>query len=391
MRSGSSFFKDFVPPRDSELVRRYRAAGFVLAGKTNTPEFGMTPTTEPELFGATRNPWDVARPSGGSSGGSAAAVATGLVPIAGGGDGGGSIRIPASCCGLFGLKPTRGRTPTGPDFSEIWHGAVVEHVLTRSVRDSAAVLDCTHGPEPGDPYAAPPAARPFLEEVTTSPGRLRIAFATSTLAGEPLDPECVAAVQATARLCEELGHVVEEASPPLGSSTDDPFLVVWGSGLAFTIDAFAFLNGVTPTAADFEPLTWGLYEYGKQRSASDYQLAVAMLQIAGRQVGQFHETYDCWLTPTLGAPPIKNGVINVHERDAVTAFGPLLRKYVPFTPIQNATGQPAVSLPLHWTADGLPVGVMFTGRLGDEATLYRLAGQLEQARPWRDRTPAVWD
>jgi amidase len=389
--AGCRFMAGKPASHDDTLVTRYKAAGLVTLGKTNAPECGILPTTEPLLYGPACNPWNTAHSTGGSSGGSGAAVSAGIVPIAHANDGGGSIRIPASCCGLVGMKPTRARNPLGPTLGDIMHGLVVEHVVTRTVRDSAAVLDCTHGPEPGDPYAAPPAARPYLEEVTTPPGRLRIAFATRTLAGEPLDPECVAAVQATARLCEELGHVVEEASPPLGSSTDDPFLVVWGSGLAFTIDAFAFLNGVTPTAADFEPLTWGLYEYGKQRSASDYQLAVAMLQIAGRQVGQFHETYDCWLTPTLGAPPIKNGVIDVHERDAVTAFGPLLRKYVPFTPIQNATGQPAVSLPLHWTPDGLPVGVMFTGRLGDEATLYRLAGQLEQARPWRERTPPVWD
>ncbi len=388
--SACAFMQGKPASHDDTLVTRFKAAGLVTLGKTNAPECGILPTTEPLLYGPARNPWNIEHSTGGSSGGSAAAVGAGIVPIAHANDGGGSIRIPASCCGLVGMKPTRARNPLGPTLGDIMHGLVAEHVVTRTVRDSAAVLDCTHGSEPGDPYCAPPVVRPFLEEVSTSPGRLRIAFSRTTLAGEALDPACVAAVEATARLCEELGHIVEEAAPPLGASTQEPFLTIWCAGLAFTVDAFAFLSGRTATGDDFEPLTWALYERGQSITASQYQLAIAMLQIAGRQVGQFHESYDCWLTPTLGAPPIKNGVIDVRVRDPFTVFGALLQNYVPFTPLQNATGQPAVSLPLHWTDDGLPVGVMFTGRFGDEATLYRLAGQLEQARPWHGRRPSVW-
>lgn len=389
--SGCRFMSGTPVSHDDTLVTRFKAAGLVALGKTNAPECGILPTTEPLLYGAARNPWNTEHSTGGSSGGSAAAVAAGIVPVAHANDGGGSIRIPASCCGLVGMKPTRARNPLGPTLGDIMHGLVAEHVVTRTVRDSAAVLDCTHGSEPGDPYCAPPVARPFLDEVSAAPGQLRLAFSRTTLVGGPLDPVCVAAVEATAHRCEELGHIVEEAAPPLGASTQEPFLTVWCAGLAFTIDAFAFLSGRTPTGDDFEPLTWALYEQGQTVTASQYQLAIAMLQIAARQVGQFHESYDCWLTPTLGSPPIKNGVINVRERDPFAVFGDLLREYVPFTPIQNATGQPAISLPLHWTADGLPVGVMFTGRFGDEATLYRLAGQLEQACPWRGRRPPVWN
>jgi len=388
--SACAFMQGKPASHDDTLVTRFKAAGLVALGKTNAPECGILPTTEPLLYGPARNPWNTDHSTGGSSGGSAAAVAAGIVPIAHANDGGGSIRIPAACCGLVGMKPTRARNPLGPTLGDIMHGLVAEHVVTRTVRDSAAVLDCTHGPEPGDPYCAPPVVRPFLEETSASPGKLRIAFARTTPVGEALDPACVAGVEATARLCEELGHSVEEAAPPIGASTQDPFLTVWSAGLAFTIDAFAFLSGQTATGDDFEPLTWALYEHGQTVSASQYQLAIAMLQIAARQVGQFHESYDCWLTPTLGAPPIKNGIIDVRERDPFTVFGALLQEYVPFTPIQNATGQPAVSLPLHWTDGGLPVGMMFTGRFGDEAMLYRLAGQLEEARPWRGRRPPVW-
>ena len=375
---------------DDTLVARFKAAGLIALGKTNAPECGILPTTEPLLYGPACNPWSVRHSTGGSSGGSAAAVAAGIVPLAHANDGGGSIRIPASCCGVVGLKPTRGRNPLGPGIGDLMHGLVAEHVVSRTVRDSAAALDCTHGPELGDPYWAPPVARPFLEEASTPPGRLRIAFTTKSLLGEPLHPECAAAVESTARLCEDLGHVVEEAVPAIGESMIQPFLTVWGGGLSFAVDAFAMIHGRVPREEEFEPLTWALYELGQRTTAAQYQIAVALLQIIGREVARFHERYDCRLATTLGAPPLENGVIDARERDVQKVFGSLLMRYVPFTPLENATGQPAISLPLHWTRDGLPVGLMFSGRFGDEATLFRLAGQLEQARPWSGRRPSIW-
>ena len=243
MTSGSAFLKDFVAPVDSVLVRRYFAAGLVVLGKTNCPEFGFLPTTEPRLFGPTRNPWDLERSPGGSSGGSAAAVTAGMVPFAHGNDGGGSIRIPASCCGLVGLKPTRARITQAPLLGDVMGGLVVDHALTRSVRDSAALLDATAGPAPGDPYLAPPPARPFLDEVSADPGRLRIAWTARNPIGAPVDPECARAVEETAALCAELGHVVEEAAPDLdGDLLYESFLAVWLSGHAWAIDGMASMS-----------------------------------------------------------------------------------------------------------------------------------------------------
>jgi len=385
-------FMSGVPAaQDDTLVVRYKAAGLILLGKTNAPECGILPTTESSLYGPCHNPWNLAYSTGGSSGGSAAAVAAGIVPLAHANDGGGSIRIPASCCGLVGLKPTRARNPMGPLIGDFASGLAVEHVVSRTVRDSAAALDCTHGPEPGDPYWAPPVERPFLEAMRTAPHRLRVAFTTRNLNGGPLHPECVEAVEATAKLLMDLGHTVEEAAPSVDMAMlTSAFLNVFMAGHASVIDGFAFLHGRTPVEKDFEGLTWSLYQQGKQVPASQYLIAIAMIQMAARQIARFHETYDCWLTPTLGTPPIKLGTIDINEPDIMKAFEPVL-EYVPFTPMQNATGQPAISLPLHWTRDGLPVGVMFTGRFGDETTLFRLAAQLEEARPWRDRHPPIWD
>ena len=388
---GCRFMTGVPATRDDTLVARFKSAGLIPLAKTNAPECGILPTTEPALYGPTRNPWNTAHSTGGSSGGSAAAVAAGIVPLAHANDGGGSIRIPASCCGLVGIKPTRGRNPLGPDIGDMMVGFVCEGVVSRTVRDSAAALDCTHGHEVGDPYFAPPVERPFLEEMKTAPGRLRIAFTTKNFAGIPLHPECVAAIEKTAKLCEELGHIVEEAQPEIDPGLfTSSFLTVFLTGAATLIEGFAFLNGRVPTEKDFEGLTWGLYQQGKQITATQHQISVAMIQMIGRQVARFHQTYDCWLTTTLGTPPITIGTINIHEPDPLMGMAPLA-DYVPFTPLQNATGQPAISLPLHWSADGLPVGLMFTGRFGDEATLFRLAGQLEQARPWIHRKPKVWD
>lgn len=388
--SGSSFLRDYAPDHDSELVVRFKKAGFVILGKTNCPELGILPTTEPRLFGPARNPWNLERTTGGSSGGAAAAVASGMVPVAHANDGGGSIRIPASCCGLFGLKPTRARNPLGPDVGDIMGGLVAEHALTRSVRDSAALLDATCGPEIGDPYWAPPRERPYREEVGRDPGRLRIALATAAPSGSAVHPDCIAAARDVAALCETLGHHVEEASPRIDPGLfGQAFIAVWAAGCAASIDGMAFLTGRAPTADQFEALTWALYEMGRQVSGPNYVLAHTMLQRVAREVGRFMQSYDVWLTPTLGDPPLPLGSFDSPPGDPLAGLR-RAQEFVPFTPIANATGQPAMSVPLVWNADGLPVGVHFFGRFGDEATLFRLAAQLEAARPWRDRRPSLF-
>ncbi len=389
MTAGSKYLRDFKPNGDSELVRRYKRAGLIVIGKTNTPEFGILPTTEPELTGRTRNPWDSTRATGGSSGGSAAAVASGMVPMAHANDGGGSIRIPASCCGVFGLKPTRARNPLGPHFGDLFSGLVAEHAVTRSVRDSAALLDATAGAELGDPYCAPPPARPFTQEVGADPGKLRIAFTTAAPTGAQVHADCVAAVMDAAKLCEELGHEVEEAAPQLnGEMLVNAFMTIWSAGNAWTVDSLSFAVGRKPSSEDFEPGTWALIEMGRRRSAPDYLLAVQTLQIFSRRIAQFMQKYDALLTPTVAEPPLPLGSFDSTSDDPMAG----MRRaglFTPFTPICNATGQPAMSVPLYWNADGLPIGTHFVGRFGDEATLFRLAAQLEAARPWADRHPPI--
>jgi amidase len=389
MASGSAFTADFVPSHDSELVARYRRAGLIILGKTNTPEFGIMPTTEPTTFGPSRNPWDTASATGGSSGGSAAAVASGMVPFAHGNDGGGSIRIPASCCGLFGLKPTRGRNPLGPDFGDMFSGLVAEHALTRSVRDSAALLDATSGPDVGDPYWAPPPARPFIKEVGADPGRLRIAFTTSAPSGVQIHPDCVAAVDDAVRLCSDLGHEVVEAAPRIDGEQMAPmFMTIWSAGCTWTIDGAAGALKRQPSADQFEPGTWALYQMGQKQTGAGYMAALAWIQAASRDVARFMLDYDVWLTPTLGEPPLPLGSFDSPAEQPLAGLRRAVQ-FVPFTPVCNMTGQPAMSVPLFWNNDGLPVGTHFVGRFGDEATLFRLAAQLEAARPWVDRRPPV--
>jgi amidase len=410
LRCGSRFLEKYVSPHDSELVTRYRRAGFVFLGKTNTPEFGLTPVTEPTLFGPTRNPWDLARTSGGSSGGSAAAVASGMVPVATGGDGGGSLRIPAACCGLFGMKPSRGRVPTGPDFGEIWHGAVVEHVVTRSVRDSAAILDATAGEDAGAPYAAPHQDRPFLEELLREPGRLRIAFTDRPWLGGTVHAECAGAVRDTAAFLEGLGHQVEDATPTFdGRAFARAFLTMITAELAGDIEDAERELGHRGRRADFEPATWALMLLGRAMPASQFSQAIRLLQRTARQIAPFFERHDVLLTPTLAQPPVVTGALQPTrpERALLEVMGTLragglLRaagilertadrvfEFVPWTPVINATGQPAMSVPLCRNAAGLPIGMHFVGRFGDEATLYRLAAQLERARPWMDLLPPL--
>jgi len=389
MSSGSRLLIDFKPSQDSELTVRYKRAGLIIVGKTNTPEFGLLPTTEPQAFGPTRNPWDTTRNAGGSSGGSAAAVAAGFVPIAHGNDGGGSIRIPASCCGVFGLKPTRARTPLGPRVGDVMSGLVSEHALTRSVRDSAGLLDATAGASDGDPYCAPPQARPFLEEVGADPGKLRIALTTHSTLGTPVHPDCVKAAHDAAQLCAELGHDVVEVAPALnGEMYLQTFMIVWAAGCAWTVDGITQLTGRPAEEGQMEPGTWTLYQMGKQTKASDYLMAVQWFQQMAREVARFMNNYDVWLTPTLGAPPLPLGSFDPQPNDPLAGVKQAT-VFAPFTPICNTTGQPAMSVPLYWNEEGLPIGVHFIGRFGDEATLFRLASQLELARPWNRRYPPV--
>jgi amidase len=408
LTSGSRFYGTWAPPYNSELVNRFLRAGLVVVGKTNTPELGLLPVTEPERFGPTRNPWDLSRTAGGSSGGSGAAVAARLVPVASGGDGGGSIRVPASCCGIFGLKPTRGRNPTGPDEGEAWEGFAVEHVLTRSVRDSAAMLDVTAGADVGAPFFATPPARPFLAEVGANPGHLRIAMSIEPVLAGRVHPDCRTAVEAAATLLRELGHEVIDAAPRYdGKAFGRAMTTMLLGQVAADVRDAERRTGRPATFRGFESSTWVARVLGETITAGEYQSAVRALRRIAREVSRFTEAFDAWLTPTLASPPVRvgelgsKGVMAAAERlvgrlelgrvvkasGLVDQFTDRLLSFIPYTPIANATGQPSMSVPLHWNAEGLPIGVMFTARYGDEATLLRLAAQLEEARPWKDRTP----
>jgi Asp-tRNA(Asn)/Glu-tRNA(Gln) amidotransferase A subunit family amidase len=387
--NGCRFYCANMADHDTELVARYKRAGTVIFGKTNTPEFGLTITTEPKLFGATRNPWNLEFTSGGSSGGAAAAVAAHIVPAAHASDGGGSIRIPASCCGLVGLKPTRGRNPQGPDRGEGWAGMSTEHVITRSVRDSAAFLDATCGPDLGAPYFAPPPAVPFASEVGRDPGRLRIAFSRHTPGGERIAPECDAALTETARLLESRGHVLEEAAldfvpPELGPA----FRLVIAVNTRVAVENFAVSQKRQPTAEQFERITWTFYEAGAQTNAAEYARAVAVLHRTGRLVAKFLERYDLLLTPTLPRLPERLGVFDMNTSDP-ESYGKAIALFTSFTAAFNASGNPAISLPLHWSPQGMPIGMQLAARYGDEATLLRVAAQLEQAQPWFERRAPI--
>lgn len=409
--NGSRLFRGWRAPHDTEIVRRYRASGLITLGRTNAPEFGLTPFTEPELYGPSRNPWDTDRTPGGSSGGAAAAVASGMVPMAGAGDGGGSIRVPASCCGLFGLKPTRARTPTGPDEGELWRGATVEHVITRSVRDSAVMLDALAGPDVGAPYAAAPPPLPYAEEIGIPTGRLRIAVSTAPLLGHSIDPACVRAVDEAARLLESLGHEVAEATPPVDREAfNRAFLTVVCGEVRADLDDARRVIGRSPSRHDVEYTTWALALLGRALPASTLAGALRTLQRTGRAMGKFFEGVDVLVTPTVATPPFRIGALQPppHERWLLRALGVLraggvlralgalehsaatIFDWIPITPLANATGQPAMSVPLAWSDDGLPIGIHFIGRYGDEGTLLRLAAQLEQAAPWKDRHPPLW-
>jgi amidase len=377
---------------DQHLARKFRDAGFVFVGKTNTPELGILPTTEPAAYGPTRNPWDTGRSPGGSSGGSAAAVAAGMVAVAHANDGGGSIRVPASSCGLVGLKPSRGRVSQGPDFGDVMSGLVCEHVVCRSVRDSAGLLDAISGEMPGDPHAAPAPARPYVQELGADPGRLRVGLMTTPPGGQiATHPDCVAAALAAAARLEQLGHAVEPAYP---EALDDPdyvatFLVRWTAGVAWNIKYWEGKTGETIQAGDVEPSTWALAELGRTHGAADYLRAVEYHQRVTRAVAEWWQGgFDLLLTPTTAEPATRLGEFDPQPEDPVA---PIMRA-VPlavFTAMFNATGQPAISLPLHWTADGLPVGAQLVAPYGREDVLIRVAAQLEEAEPWAGRWPAL--
>ena len=390
LTDGSRFLLDYVSVQDSELVARYRRAGFVIVGKTNTPEFASKPTTEPELFGRTCNPWNPAYSAGGSSGGSAAAVAAGMTAVAHANDGGGSIRCPAAWCGVVGLKPTRGRNPLGPSYGDIGAGLLCEHVVTRTVLDNAAILDCTAGADAGAPYAPSPPSRPYAGEVGRDPGHLRIAFSTATVNGGALvHEECKSGVIATARRLEALGHHVQEASPSIdGERFTDNFTTLWLGMVAWAIRDWARRTGREPTPADFEPHTWKMYTLDATRRPSGFLLAVQDVQRMAREIAPFFDTYDLWLTPTTTQPPMPHGWFDfdpAHPRQSTERMGDIPK----FTAVANVTGQPAISLPLHWTPDGLPVGIQLMGRYGDEPTVLRVAAQLEADAPWSGRVPRV--
>lgn len=384
--NGSRFWKDQVCTKDSTLMRRYRAAGLVLAGVTSTAEYGLSCETAPALSGPTINPWDATRSPGGSSGGAAVAVAAGMVPAAHASDGGGSIRIPSSCNGVFGLKPSRGRNPIGPDVGEGWNGLSVQHAITRSVRDSAAFLDATHGPEPGDPYAAPPVAGTYLDGIARPPQPLRIAFQTVTHFGEPLHPATAGAVRDAAALLASLGHHVDEARPVFDAQSlkDDMFTIV-GCNAAHALATRARVLGRAPTPDDVERITWLWVQRCQQRSGQEMAKAIGTIHAVARQLGRFFEQHDILLTPTCATPPLPLRQVDMRSSDLDDYYEQLYANNT-FTTLYNCTGVPAVSVPLAW-ADGLPIGIQLAAPLGGEMRLLQLSAQLEQARPWAGRRP----
>ncbi len=406
---GSRSMAGVIAHPHAHVVRRYLEAGLVIFGKTNLPEFALKAVSDSQLFGRANNPWDVDHTPGGSSGGAAAVVASGVIPMAAGNDGGGSIRIPAACCGLFGLRPSRGRISSGPAFGEYWYGASSEGVISRSVRDSALALDVTAGAEPGDPFVVPRPEETYAEMMQRDPPRLRIGFTSASPIGMEVHPEAVAAVNDAAKLLASLGHDVEEAAPEIdGAALAKAFLHVY-FGQVPAMVAQARANGAR--LSDFELLTRVIATLGGAVSAGGLTAQLLKWNEFARALARFHQRYDLLLTPTLAHPPIRHGqgdpsaveqaVLNILDR--VGLLGLMARagllegtvdkiardslQYVPFTQLANLTGTPAMSVPLHWTAAGLPLGVQFIARFGQEDLLLQLAAQLETARPWFNRLP----
>ena len=385
---GMNAMGDWIPDEDSALVRRLRDAGAIVVGKTNTPELGILPVTEPDRFGPARNPWDTSRTTGGSSGGSAAAVASGMVPIAHANDGGGSIRIPASCCGLVGLKASRGRISLAP-LGEFVGGIAIEGVVTHTVRDTAVALDVLAGYEPGDPYWAPEPSAPFADAADRDPGRLRIAFTTVAPNGVPVDEACITATRETAELLESAGHTVLEAPPLSDEGYIDNFIKVWVTGVAGNVLELGDLRGRPIESSEVEPLTAEMVEIARSISGADYLKALEYLRGMSRRVVSQWSELDVLLTPTLAKEPIEIGALRPKEGEPAIRMLENAASFVPFTPVWNVTGQPAISLPLHQSESGLPIGVQLVGPPAGEELLLSLAAQLEQARPWADRRPEL--
>jgi amidase/6-aminohexanoate-cyclic-dimer hydrolase len=380
--------KDLVAPADSTLMERTRAAGVSIFGKTHTPEMGLSSSSESRLFGATRNPWNRDVIAGGSSGGAAAAVAAGVLPLAHATDGGGSIRIPAACCGLFGLKPSRGRTPAGPARGEGWGGMSAAHAVSRSVRDNALWLDLTHGPAPGDPYAAPAPRRPYLTEAMTEPAPLRIGLPKAPPLPFPVHADCEEAVASAAKLLASLGHYVEHIDLP----AIDPMRllnaqgVVLNANIAATLEEIGTNRGRKLEPHEVERATWVRATRAAKATSTDYAAAMTLLHQTGRAMGQVTETVDVILQPTLAKPPLPLGVLDMDREDLDALFRDLL-SFIPFTGLYNISGQPSMSVPLHWNREGLPIGVMVSAAYGREDILFQLAGQLERAQPWFGKVP----
>lgn len=385
---GMNAMGEWVPEADSALVRRLRDAGAIIVGKTNTPELGILPVTEPDRFGPARNPWDTSRTTGGSSGGSAAAVAAGMVPIAHANDGGGSIRIPASCCGLVGLKAARGRVSLSP-LGEFVGGIAIEGVVTHTVLDTAVALDVLSGYEPGDPYWAPEPSAPFADAVDSDPGRLRVAFTTVAPNEVPVDDECVAATRETAELLESAGHTVFEAPPFSDEGYIDNFIKVWVTGVAGNVRASGDLRGRPIELSELEPLTAEMVQIAGSISGADYLEALEYLRAMSRRVAALWSEVDVLLTPTLATQPIEIGALRPKEGEPAMKMLENAAAFVPFTPVWNVTGQPAISLPLHQAESGLPVGVQLVGPPAGEELLISLSARLEEARPWADRRPQL--
>lgn len=392
MEVGSRLARGMRAKITSELARRQHAAGLVTLGRTSTPEFGFSVFTEPLTSGPVRNPWGLERSTGGSSGGAAAAVAAGIVPMAHANDAGGSIRIPAACCGVVGLKPTRGRVSLGPALGSLMFGLGIEHAVTRTVRDCATLLDATHGPVPGDPFLLPPPARPYAAEVGMPTGQLRIAFTRRAWSNAVVDDDVAAAVVNTANACAALGHAVEEASPTIDY---EPFclanLRLWTSFAAHAVKKISGITGRKPGSDTLEAVTLACYEYGRKLSAVQLFEADNAINAVTRQVADFFDTYDVLLTPTIAkrVPPI--AILDGMAPDwSAESWNDAIFDYAPFTALFNATGQPAISLPLATDPNGLPIGLQFVARFAAEDVLLRLAASLEQAMPWATRRPRIW-
>ncbi len=390
LSTASALFKDNIAKQDSELVKRYKQAGFIVIGKTNMPEFGILPTTEPTAFGTTHNPWDTSKTPGGSSGGTASAVAARMVALAHGNDGGGSIRIPASCCGLFGLKPTRGRNPLAP-MSSLVSGLVEEHVLTHSVRDSAAVLDITGQPDPNGFYHAPTQKQPYSEVLKQPVGKLKIGYSLTQNSGKPVHQDCVDATLKAVELARSFGHEVVEMPmkiPFSGKMLGEIFGVIWAVCAASPLAFYHKMTGNPPPKELVEPLSYALYQQGQKVSGADYELARQGMHRIARSVLEFFTEIDAWISPTLGMPPVDLGSFPQSEDHPLAPLD-MAGKFSPITALFNISGQPAASVPVHWNDGGLPIGIQIVTKFGDEATLFQLARQMEEVVNWQAKLPKV--